>query len=369
MYDVRDMRFTSTFLAVAGLLVVLPSADAVGTYRLQDLGAFEDGYSAGAGLNATGAATGIFSIDALTRRAFRYASGAMQDLGTLGGAESFGSSINDSGYVVGKSYVAGDARVHAFYAGDGPMRDLGTLGGTDSDAYGVNAAGRVVGVASLRGDLSSHAYLSAPDGGALQDLGTLGGDFSTGEAVNDADQVVGTSFTSGGDFHGFLWQNGAMQDLGTLGGNSRARAISSNGLIVGFSDYGTGSSFAVRFVGGMVENLGAIAGDTGSQALGVNASGVVVGESFLSGSIPLPRAFVYDGGMMFDLRSLVDASGAGWTFSSAAGVNDAGQIVGTGYIEGRTHAFVLTPVPEPTSLAALGLGALAVLRRRNRRHS
>ena len=52
----------------------------------------------------------------------------VQDLGTLGGSSSWASAINDSGQVIGSSYLAGDQNRHAFLYKDGKMTDLGTLG-------------------------------------------------------------------------------------------------------------------------------------------------------------------------------------------------------------------------------------------------
>ena len=37
---------------------------------------------------------------------------------------------------------------------------------------------------------------------------------------------------------------------------------------------------------------------------------------------------------------------------AAMDINDAGQIVGSGYYGGVSHAFLLTPVPEPASATA-----------------
>jgi hypothetical protein len=53
------------------------------------------------------------------------------------------------------------------------------------------------------------------------------------------------------------------------------------------------------------------------------------------------------------------APGTGWDFSDALAINDAGQIVGQGKIDGQYRAFVLTPVPEPSTLVMLLVAGLA----------
>jgi probable HAF family extracellular repeat protein len=61
---------------------------------------------------------------------------------------------------------------------------------------------------------------------------------------------------------------------------------------------------------------------------------------------------------MLNLNNLVDSSGAGWTLNYARGINDNGLIVGFGLTPGgATHAFLLTPVPEPSTFM---LGAMCL---------
>jgi hypothetical protein len=94
------------------------------------------------------------------------------------------------------------------------------------------------------------------------------------------------------------------------------------------------------------------------------------------------RAFVWFNGMMFDLNELVNPD-SGWTLDAAYGINDAGQIVGSGLWNGQATAFRLDPlealstarsvaslsdspsaaaaVPEPAAMALTGFGTLGLL--------
>ena len=65
--------------------------------------------------------------------------------------DSGASAVNDSGQVVGSSYIEtdGDAITHAFlWTEQGGMEDLGADGLVNSEATGINASGQVVGTAS-----------------------------------------------------------------------------------------------------------------------------------------------------------------------------------------------------------------------------
>jgi hypothetical protein len=74
----------------------------------------------------------------------------------------------------------------------------------------------------------------------------------------------------------------------------------------------------------------------------INSSGIVVGRMTVpsnSGYL-VYHGFIYIGGQMKDLNNLVPKS-SGWVLDDATGINDAGQIVGSGTLNGQTRAFLL----------------------------
>ena len=109
--------------------------------------------------------------------------------------------------------------------------------------------------------------------------------------------------------------------------------------------------------------LGSLGGDV-TEPTGLNKLGQVVGVSeTATGAL---HAFLTrsDGGSLLNLETLPDVSNAGWSSLIAAAINDAGQIAGTGFINGQRRAFFLSPIPEPGTyslmiLGVLGVGALA----------
>ncbi|TCS39346.1 putative HAF family extracellular repeat protein [Paucimonas lemoignei] len=372
-------KFCLTLCTGALTVLAAPSQAASGSYAFTDLGTLKN-QSPRPIVFETARAFGINdsvqivgdSITSFTgepsNHAFLYNGGTMTDLGTLMGptseASATGYAINNVGQIAGTSYVefGGNFAInHAFIYSGGAMRDLGTLGGSNSYGYAVNNAGQLVGRsqasftpgANPRTDPAPYrAFLYS--GGRMADLGTLGGSNSSAYGINTGGYVVGTSQVAGdAATRAFVYRGGRMIDLGTLGGaNSTAYGINDTGHIVGTSDLaGNNRSHAFFHDGSAMRDLGTLGGST-SVAKAINNAGQIVGSSRVN-NLPYDplnystysQAFLYENGRMINLNHLPEVRNSGWVLLEATAINNSGQIVGYGYIRGdeRFRAFLLTP--------------------------
>ena len=88
-------------------------------------------------------------------------------------------------------------------------------------------------------------------------------------------------------------------------------------------------------------DLPPLPGDTDSAAGGLSPTGDVVGTS-TDAATGRTRAVLWHGTIIRDLNAQLPA-GSGWILETATGTNAAGQIVGTGHLNGKPRAFLLTP--------------------------
>jgi probable HAF family extracellular repeat protein len=302
------------------------------------------------------------------------------DLGTLGGDESQAAAIDSGGAVVGYSDTGGtDDHQHAFASTGKHMVDLGGLE-ADGDSYAtsVNRKGIASGYATAS-DGSFHAVVFSR--GTVTDLQALRDDFVQSQAsgINSRGWVVGTALMDDAAYHGWVYARGHFSILdpgshvmglndqgeavgtykgkgmvfdlgtdipiGTLGGSwSEADALNAVGVVTGWAaTKGDKQAHAFTWFNSKMTDLGTLGG-LQSQGLAINAKGVVVGWSYTEGTKRRHAFIVLKGRKMLDLNKLLDAkSGKGWELAAATGINAAGEICGTGTVDGQVHAFRLTP--------------------------
>lgn len=377
-------RFYGRAFATAAVVACFASIAFAQSYAVTNLGTLTGlPYTSPAAINNAGQVAGSGTAAFQTYEPFRTRpnaaiNSATDDLGLLtsvGATSGQATSINASGQVAGTAGIpiAGEPGFFlsvAFRAdpGNPNLVDLGTRtianfpGNNTSNANGINASGQVTGstateeaIEACLGEVEAQAFLTTPDGlvntstaiGTTQP-GNCG--FSFGFALNNSGQVVGYNNLNGFSFqpyHAFLaTPNTTNVDLGTLGAttlNSMANAINNAGQIVGQAEVTatTTHAFLVNSSSSLtMQDLGTLGGSN-SSANGINASGQIVGNSLLTGDAAI-HAFLYQNGTMTDLNTLTP-SGSGWVLENASAINDVGQIIGTGTLNGSFTAFRLDP--------------------------
>ncbi len=306
-------------------------------------------------------------------RAYLWTSGVMTNLGSMApippstSTNRFGRgyAVNDAGIVVGEF---NNDSSRAFIYKDGVMSGLTRLaGGTDAGvALDINNAHVIVGASS--NGTASKATKWTFNGTAYvpSDLGTIAGTptaIGRAAAINDGGAIVGRS-TSGATSQATLWNAGNIINLTSLGNGaqfSEAFALNESLEVVGSSSTGqtvgqligtsstTGITRAFRWKNGVMTELPPFNlytptnnGSTTnyhSVANDINESGLVVGNSQRIAGSPAV-ATIWKDGVAIDLNSWLPP-GSGWVLTNADGINDRGDITGTGTLGGVARAFLL----------------------------
>lgn len=220
-------------------------------------------------------------------------------------------------------------------------------------------------------DLSTFAPSYSPDG-------------TTAVAINNLNQVTGNT----GYAESFFWSEETGFTLINApgpGGYISASDINNLGQVVGRAGSpSAGTEGYVWSLNGPDFNIGLLPnidrGLGGTVAEGINDNSQVVGYFGSSSLDNYFRAILYEEGTLYDLNNLIPAN-SGWTLERAFDINNQGQIIGTGVVNGQEQDFLLTPtngtgpqpVPEPsTTLATVALGAFGALKmlkhKRKQRH-
>jgi probable HAF family extracellular repeat protein len=197
--------------------------------------------------------------------------------------------------------------------------DLGVLAGDFSSvATGINASGQVVGWSS--GPAGTRAFLFTDGIGMVALSGPTGRPVTIARDINDLGVVVGSASSGGTDLgHAVRWTGGVAQDLGTLGTGlfSEAKAVNASGATVGYSYTNGGGLLGIHAFLTSGTGLTDLTPSTDTAyAEGINSSGQIAGAK--NG-----RAFRWTNGVFTDL-----GVPTGFLQSYGFAINDEGQVVG-----------------------------------------
>jgi len=261
----------------------------------------------------------------------------MNESREMGGTEVYGDNVYQGIYW----NPAGQAFVLPPLAGFDPV-----YGALHTRGHGINSQGQLVGTGKEgEPNFYTHAALWPNKDTEAIDLGFLGQgnplNYSEAHGVNDLSHVVGNG-AIGSFIHGFLWRSGQMTDLGALSGQvvSEASAINNTGLIAGKSNiFPVIWEYDIANPGRAprIQQLPIPAGFFSATTTAVNDSGDVVGYA---GSPNIDsHAVLWRNGIAIDLGVW-----PGGHYSVANGINNLGQIVGTGTVAGDNldHALMWT---------------------------
>jgi RHS repeat-associated protein len=319
-----------------GLWLAAPSVEA---WTIVDLGGqiICGDYGATAGLNDTGQVTGCGAAPDGSAAALIWSPGAgAQVLGHFYDyGFSIGAGINNTGQ------VAGTSSYQPFLWSGGTMANLcNTPGCVSGTAAGINNSGQVVGSYS---DVNSGLAGFVSSGGITQRLAGLpGGTFAAAQAINNSGLIAGYGDGVGDDgvsrVYAMLWSGSTVQSLGMLpnGYGSQAYGINNLGQVVGAAPTQDGGGAFLWSSDTGMQNLGSLYTGGQSEAYGVNDFGQVIG--WADGDVVL-----WANGTLIDLSMLPEVQASGWWLVKATGINNAGQIVGTGWLNGDQRTFLLSP--------------------------
>lgn len=283
--------------------------------------------------------------------AFLWSPGHMRNLGSP--IDSSGSQcisltmsedINNRGEVVGAWWPSPVREIRAFLWSRGKMHDLNAGSGSNrkqpsSEATAINDQSQIVGW--VENQEKRHAAFWK--NGQMTDLGTLPGDAeSEASGINNLGQIVGRSGTYGGHYRAFLWQNGKMEAVGPITKNSSAAtAINDKGQIVIHTGTALNAMYGARYVwlwqNGKGTQLKTFGGDL-TFARAINNRGQIVGRGSAPGDDHF--AVMWENGKIYDLHHLVPARSS-WLLLDARDINDKGQIVVNGDLNGKQRVLLL----------------------------
>jgi len=242
----------------------------------------------------------------------------------------------------------GSFDTHATLWTDGVPQDLGDLGSADgssplgSVATCINPSGDIWGYGTVLPSRPDRVPLLWVDQTLPVQLPTLGGLTGQVNACNDRGDGAGESATPDGETHCAFWPAaGGVQDCHPENGTTRSTAVDMNNVsqLVGTAVQ-NGQTFSFLRAWPSIFWLMPLPGDEQSFVRAINDTGDPVGRSCVQNTC---RAIAWENGQPTELLPRV-TNGAGWTLPEALGIDNNGNIIASGTLNGQGHFVRLSPV-------------------------
>ena len=263
----------------------------------------------------------------------------MTDLGTLGGDTSYALGINDSGEVVGYSYLADNVTRHAFtWSAAGGMVDLGTLpGGAWSEGQKINSSGEICGEVLDSNGKQVPVFWSATTGFIAQKE-NKGDPRNYGFSINDAGNITGQVYT-GEVVNAMFWNTDKAKarflPILPTGQHMVGYDINNLNHVTGNGSQSTGfweAFFWSRELGTV--GIGFVPGADTTLAHAINDKDEVTGIGYVYGSADTTAFYWKRHTGIVVMQTLGGATGAGLDINLAGGIagwssNGAGDVHAT----------------------------------------
>ena len=319
--------------------------------------------------------------------------------GILGPALTFATAINDNGVVTGYYRCLGEPKPFLWSEDTGFVLIPLPPGVSDATPAHVNNNAEIVGTMN---EFSSGALPFHWKGGVWTELALLPG-FPEARAfgINDKSEIVGESFDafSFSPFRALIWRGGMVSELSLpIGPQSSATAINSSPQIAGWMGEGGGTGASVGFLmsEGNVTEIPPLPRGIRNDPVAINEQGVVTGVTLMPvknnffprrswvfadgiltdlGALPTinhrtiakdvsdaiqivgvatnpppqqaSAPFLWQHGLIHDLRPFVTGAPNNLNLTSADGINEQGHIICGALIGSKIVAVVLTPIDQP----------------------
>ncbi|HEX3682872.1 MAG TPA: DUF3466 family protein [Bryobacteraceae bacterium] len=321
-------------IAASGCLLSVQAIQASELYTITDLGA-----GSTLGINNSGE---VLANDS-SQAPFLYRAGHKEYLPQPSGGVFTAMALNNLGQVVGYVNYGQDFNYDLAIYSKGELTVMKHLSGLYPVA--INDAGQIAGDTVFT---SSTFFYS---NGVVTPIGNPPGYEGESSVVgmNSSGEVVGFIDIDTGGQTGFVYSHGHVKPVVPPGGvSSTVEAINDSGDIVGVYypssiSYLRGNLFVDTRSGSKVLGLALDMGSDDEEDLpaAINDAGDIVGNAQTTVT---EAAWIYQPGKGFSNLNDDIAPNSDWSLSQAVGINNRGEIVGNGMINGEYHGFLLTPV-------------------------